>query len=260
MHEIEINVALDHIDRALMRDAYVFHARGHNRISAGWSTKPPAATNLSVEKIHAMEFAEHVFGGQRVDAPLRGRCAAQGRKPSASIFSPGTYLLLDDLLDLLNASIGTCLEPPHTRPYPSGGALYCGQATIYARHVRGLKPGAYHYLPCARQLECLPARPAEEIDKYLFAAPADGLRDYAFFVLYSIMATFPLAKYGMRGYRLACIEIGSMYQSLICQSEKAGLRSRIWGGFADEALSVAMGIDPRVAWPVICHLAGKDTP
>lgn len=260
MHEIESNVAADHVDRHILRDAYVFHTRTHHRDSVLWSAMPPSVTNLSDKHISSFEWMEHVFGGERIEQSKHAPPVEKYRKSSASAFCALEGLAYETLMYLLAASFGESQDAPHTRPYPSGGAMYSGQVTIYTKHVYGLERGVYHYLPRTRQLERLKAQPEQEIEKHLFFGDNKPLRDYAFFVLYSSMPTLAIAKYGMRGYRLSCIEIGSMYQSLIIQSEKIGLSSRVWGGFADEALTLAMGIDPRVSWPFICHLVGREAP
>lgn len=257
MHEIELNIAADHIDQRYHRNSYVFHAQSYNRDLAPWATIPPVPSSLSADQIELFQRMERNFGGTIVHHPLK-RDIQPSRLPSAETFNPNYRMSLDDLLYVLAVSFGESRSSPHTRPYPSGGALYSGQITLYAKNIDGLQSGSYHYLPHARQLECLDAGSEHEIERHLFLASQSSLIHYAFFILYSIIPMQSIAKYGMRGYRLACIEIGSMYQSLIFQSEKIGLRSRVWGGFADEGLSISMGIDPRVAWPVICHLIGEE--
>ncbi len=256
MHEVETNVAADHIDQRILRETYCFHSRTHYRDNRPLAVMPVPATSLAKEHVQSFQWMEHVFGGQRITTADHSGFSEQLRNPSASVFSNIKILNCDSLMKLLIASFGEATATPPTRPYPSGGAMYGGQVTIYAKKILGLERGVYHFLPRARQLERLEASPEQKIERHLFLGDNKELRNYAFFVLYSSMPTQTIAKYGMRGYRLACVEIGSMYQSLIVQSEKIGLRSRVWGGFADEALSLAMGIDPRVSWPFMCHLVG----
>lgn len=49
-----------------------------------------------------------------------------------------------------------------------------------------------------------------------------------------------------------------MFQEMSRCLSELGLSDRVWGGFDDDGLSLSMGVDPRVAWPVICQLIGRD--
>ncbi|SFU17084.1 SagB-type dehydrogenase domain-containing protein [Pseudovibrio denitrificans] len=258
MHEIVQHIASDHIDRTLLKEAYIFHSSGYNRSAKDLAAVLPSQNTLTNEQVRMLQKTEHVFGGELLSPPQQG-LASTNRLPSAPSFSDGPALPINDLLSALSSAFGESPAPPFTRPYPSGGAMYSGQVTVFAKQVSELAVGTYHYLPKQQRLERLNARPQAEIEKHLFLAPAENLNGYSFFVLYSILPIRPIAKYGMRGYLMACAEVGSMYQSLIQQTERLGLRSRVWGGFADEALSISMGVDPRAAWPVFCHLVGRGT-
>jgi len=144
------------------------------------------------------------------------------------------------------------------RPYPSGGALYSVQVTVFVRHVGNIEVGAYHVLPCSRELERLHSLPESVVSDRLFLGMNSKLRAFDFAILYSAIGAIPLAKYRNRGYRLALVEAGSMYQVAIQNADLIGISNRVWGGFDDDGLSIAFGIDPRVAWPVMCQIFGRE--
>ena len=81
--------------------------------------------------------------------------------------------------------------------------------------------------------------------------------DFDFAIFYSTLAAIPIAKYGARGYRLAMVEAGSMYQLASQIAQSVSLQNRVWGGLDDEGLSIALGIDPRAVWPLVCQIFGR---
>ncbi|MDO1510222.1 MULTISPECIES: SagB/ThcOx family dehydrogenase [unclassified Neisseria] len=256
MHELELNLAADYIDQSIFKDNYIFHSRSHNRENKYLAVVPRPMTYLGVEHLKLLEFPEHYFGGQILERNVTDFSPLIERKPSATFFRNDQKMTYKQLMTLLSQAFGESNSDLHTRPYPSGGGMYSGQVILYAKAIDGLDKGSYHFLPKSHKLERLNAKSEEVIEKHLFLGANEKFLDYSFFILYSIMPVFTIAKYGMRGYRLSCIEIGSMYQALIMKSEKMGLRSRVWGGFNDEQLSLTLGVDPRVVWPVVCHLVG----
>lgn len=255
MHDLQLFIARDHIDRELLKNVFYFHSNTNNRDSNKFSVFPPNFTQLSEEQIRSMQFKEYEFGGEQIPC---GDGVAVKRYPSAQKFKLHAHPLeLRKFQKVLKLSFG---ENQARRSYPSGGALYSAQAIVYARNIESIVPSAYHYLPKTNSLERLTSLNCQEISRYLFLnKDYSQLENYDFFVLYVILIEKVLAKYGARGYRLALLEVGSMYQSLIGELEIEGLRSRIWGGFEDETLAAALGIDPRVAWPVVTQIVGRET-
>jgi len=256
MHDSRLSLANDTIDQDVYRQTYAFHGQTCNRYDSRLISHG-SPTELSVSQISSMEFSEYVFGGVSHSFNL-DNLNAGFRHKSADTFnriSGG----LD--LDVFEKFIAECFMDSSgvsaKRSYPSGGALYSGQVTIYVRGVEGIERGSYHVLPRSHKVEKLITMSDEIVEDRLFLTQSHKLHDYDFAILYSSLASIPLAKYRNRGYRLALLEAGSMYQLATHVSQNYGLSSRVWGGFDDDGLSTALGVDPRVAWPIVCQIFGR---
>ena len=86
------------------------------------------------------------------------------RRRSARIYTEGELRLLQ-LSFLLWATQGVRAMRGRAyatlRTVPSGGARHAFETYLLLRHVEGLRPGAYHYLPMEHALEFL--HPVEQL-------------------------------------------------------------------------------------------------
>jgi hypothetical protein len=73
----------------------------------------------------------------------------------------------------------------------------------------------------------------------------------AFYVVYFINLKKAIFKYRSRGYRLALMEVGSMYQQMLRVAQDHGVGSRVLSGFSEYALAKNCGLDSRVLLPAI---------
>ena len=256
MQDLISVITNDHIDENKLNSAYDFHCRGHNRNILNFTPYPPKITKLSNDSIHMMEFKENNFGGKVIDCHPK-KIHKQKRKPSCREFYEKNAPLSNKIFkSLLFNSFGQDLKKNGRRPYPSAGAFYATEIIIFVQNVEGIEVGSYHYLPISHKLEKLNYTTKEKVTDSLLLNK-NKLKNFDFFILYASLASRYIAKYGMRGYRLACLEVGSMYQNFISCSEKLGLTGCLWGGFIDEELSVNLGTDPRVLWPMVCQVLGR---
>lgn len=257
MQELPLSLANDFVDQEILRSVYFFHTQAANRDRSLLEVYRKSFTALSKEQLSLFEYHSVSFGGRPKFLPLTYAEEKELRAPSAKKFVDKA-LEKEEISYLMTNSFyqrkdGGALR----RPYPSGGALYSVQVIVYIRNCKEIETGAYHYRPSDNSLEFLTRVEQEEICDCMEFAESD-LKEFQLLFLYAFMGTIPLVKYGYRGYRLALLEAGSMYQSLIVASEQIGLRSRVWSGFQDERLSVAMGVDPRACWPIICQVVGRE--
>ena len=256
MHDLSLFIANDHVDRQVINDASLFHVQSHNRPSLPLHSQEPGLNALSHDQISFLEYQSYDFGGS--DQNKKKYPESSQRSFSASRFTPRSPLekhLFDKILS--ESFVETEYQKRLVRPYPSAGALYSAQITIYCRNIQGVSDRVYHYLPNKNNLELLHEVSHEDVLEQLLLTKENPLANFDFLILYSFIASVPMSKYGYRGYRFGILEIGSMYQKLLTVLDDYGLCSRVWGGFYDEPLSALFGVDPRVSWPVVCQLAGR---
>ena len=257
MHDLSSVIIADKINQITLRDAYLFHSKSNNRNKRDFTPFAPLPSNLSAKEIADLEYIERKFGGSVIDCEHSSD--AQIRRPSSAYkFSKEGKLEYNVFSTILYESFGEAIVNGNKRrPYPSGGAFYPIQIVLHVRNVNGLTSGCYHYLPSTRRLEKLISGNEKDIQKSLFLESNSDLEAYDFVIFYTSLAAQHIVKYGLRGYRLSLLEAGSAYQACLTACSARGLETRIWGGFEDDSLAVACGIDPRVAWPIVCQLVGR---
>jgi SagB-type dehydrogenase family enzyme len=187
-----------------------------------------------------------------------------GRRSARDLHRP---VDLADLGTLLPQSLGptSVVEAPEAgvvqalRSCPSAGGLYPIDTYLLAAGVAGLAAGIYHYNVLTAELESLPG--AEPV--------ADLLREGFFWqefvasaaVAVLLVAVFErsTAKYGERGYRLALLDAGHAAQNLLLTARQLRLPAVAVGGFDDDLLAGALGLD-GVAEAVVhtVVLGGRD--
>ena len=65
-----------------------------------------------------------------------------------------------------------------------------------------------------------------------------------------------LFKYRYRGYRMALMETGSMYQNAVLVADQIGLKNRVWAGYTDSYVAKTMNLDQRTVAPLIVQFFG----
>ena len=138
------------------------------------------------------------------------------------------------------------------RPYPSGGALYSVESVAILGNVLGNVVGTeegfnvLQYLPVSNAFEMLRGGYDPTLFNEIYK-----IERAAFYVVYFINLKKAIFKYRSRGYRLALMEVGSMYQQMLRVAQDHGIRSRVLSGFSEYALAKNCGLDSRVLLPGI---------
>lgn len=259
MHDYLLSMVGDYIDESIKNDIDEFYVKTFNRYTAKNKPFPVVKTLLNDGDIIALEKTEHEFSVSKIEVSYTKNEDDVFRLPSAKRFK--IYPALEKKLfeKIIVDSFGSSeIDNTIVFPYPSGGALYSGQVVVYIKNVAGYDAGAYHYLQISNQLEKLNNLDNDLINESLFINKESSLINYDFFILYGSLLDKHICKYGYRGFRLAMLEIGSMYKNLEFFAQKESLKNRVWGGFNDEALTVSLGLDPRAFVPVICQIVGRE--
>ncbi|MBB2660641.1 SagB/ThcOx family dehydrogenase [Escherichia coli] len=77
-----------------------------------------------------------------------------------------------------------------------------------------------------------------------------------FALVYCIIFEKALFKYRYRGYRMALMETGSMYQNAVLVADQIGLKNRVWAGYTDSYVAKTMNLDQRTVAPLIVQFFG----
>jgi SagB-type dehydrogenase family enzyme len=173
-----------------------------------------------------------------LDAALAGR-------RSARAFASGA-LAGPELSAVLQAGYGPTSALPEEdgdrrlRSAPSAGALYPLDVYAAAQRVMGLAPDVYRYDPLEQALEPARVAPKDVAD----ATPYADIVEAAAVTLV-LTATFWRSrfKYGQRAYRFTLLEAGHVAQNMLLAAEALGLAAVPLGGFFDEQLDAALGLD-----------------
>lgn len=130
------------------------------------------------------------------------------------------------------------------RAYPSPGGLYAVEAYPVVFNVAGLAPGIYHLRAADGVLEAL--QPG--VDPGVVLEPALPLQRplvEGVALLIVLTGVFPRLeqKYGEGCYRVLAAEAGHMSEALLLAATALGLATRPLGGFVDDLLNAALGLD-----------------
>lgn len=128
------------------------------------------------------------------------------------------------------------------RAWPSAGALYPLDIYLLARTVVGLQPGCYHVNLIGDRLEPVRTPPVDEIVTEAFFWQ-DFAATAAAMVLLVAVFERSVAKYGERGYRFTLLDAGHAAQNLLLVAQQQQLHAVAVGGFDDDALAAAIGLD-----------------
>jgi SagB-type dehydrogenase family enzyme len=149
----------------------------------------------------------------------------------------------------------------HKRGYPSGGALYPVEVFVCSlmdsESSWPCPEKILHLLPRSRTFEVIQGtQNIEDLKGAILSAPGSiGTPSLA--IVYAVYIPKTLFKYRYRGYRLALMEVGSIYMLIELQAKKLGLRSRLWSGYTDTMLCKAIGVNPTLFLPMCVHFIGE---
>ncbi|MDZ5431146.1 SagB/ThcOx family dehydrogenase [Pseudomonas fluorescens] len=149
----------------------------------------------------------------------------------------------------------------YKRGYPSGGALYPAEIFMCSLMENNeswpCPEKILHLLPQSRSFEVVQG--TQEIAKLkqaILSAPG-GIGAPSIAVVYAVYIPKTLFKYRYRGYRLALMEIGSIYMLVELQAKQLGLQCRLWSAYTDTMLNKAIGLNPALFFPMCVHFIGE---
>jgi len=131
------------------------------------------------------------------------------------------------------------------RTVPCGGARHEFETYLMVRHVAGLRPGAYHYLPMDHALEFL--HPVENIETAISESlSGQTWAAKANVVFYWSMVPYRAEwRYGIYAHRIALIDAGHIGQNLYLACTGMGLGTCAIGAFEDALCSRLFELDGR---------------
>lgn len=240
-------------DDARARPWELFH---HNsRITGHDALVDPAADAARIEALH--ESLPHELWAAHPLPPFEAVRAAlgpvdlvatmAGRRSPREGFARRTVseAVLSAILHLSYGITHDERAAGYPRPFravPSGGALYPLELYVLAGSVEGVAPGLHHYAPPTHALYRRPGADPTATLAAAFVQPA-MVEEAAFTILLTALPERSSAKYGERGYRFALIEAGHVAQNAVLGADGFGLSAQVLGGFFDEALDAALGLD-----------------
>lgn len=149
----------------------------------------------------------------------------------------------------------------YKRGYPSGGALYPAEVFICSfmedEESWPCPEKILHLLPQSRTFEIVQGtQNVDDIKNAVLSSPG-SIGTPSIVIAYFVYIPKTLFKYRYRGYRLALMEVGSIYMLIELQAKQLGLRSRLWSAYTDTMLSKAIGLNPTLFFPVCVHFIGE---
>lgn len=147
------------------------------------------------------------------------------------------------------------------RGYPSGGALYPAEVFLCSLTKENTNwPCAgrvLHLLPKSRKFEMMQVEPSLEELKAAILFPPHDIGSPSLALIYAIYLPKNLFKYRYRGYRMALMEVGSIYMLVELQAKSLGLSCRLWSAYTDWMLCKVLGVNPALFLPVCIHFIGR---
>ncbi len=253
------------VDEEVYLDTLQFNAKAH------YAILPPFRgsvylTSVSSERLSELIYADvSVAGaGERIEvARADGEPALPYRVESATSFEPNAAADFDALKRIVSSAL--MAQPSESglarMPYPSGGALYsvltfaCRTSAV----VNGWAEGdtVFQVQPFARALDSVNIdTPPETLFDALCGGATGQLGKPAFAFVYAVHLDRALFKYRYRGYRVAVMEVGAMYQRVTAEVQARKLRTRVWAGFSDCRVASVLGLDATHVLPMAVQFVG----
>jgi SagB-type dehydrogenase family enzyme len=149
----------------------------------------------------------------------------------------------------------------YKRGYPSGGALY--PVEIFVCSLVENQPAwpeagrVLHLLPASRKFEVMQHDiKCEAVKAAMLSSPGD-LGNPSAAIIYVAYMPKNIFKYRYRGYRMALMEVGSIYMLVEIQAKKLGLACRLWSAYTDSMLCKVLGLNPTLFFPMCVHFVGR---
>ncbi|WP_460385258.1 SagB/ThcOx family dehydrogenase [Pseudomonas amygdali] len=248
-------------DQEIYDHVIEFHSRSNYSLFPG--TAPRCYLSSAPDKALAemIESELSIWPGIKPSAQLTSARTALLRDESAEFFDDASVLEFSVIDQLMTNSFCARSSESRKRPYPSGGALYPIEVFVcrVSNNVDNwpTKENILHLLPLSRHLEAMTLHAPDIILSNLSGGDTGLLGQPHFALVYAMLFERALFKYRTRGYRLALMEAGSMYQTADLNAQALGLRSRVWAGFTDFQVAKTIGIDMRHMAPLVVQFFGN---
>ncbi len=128
------------------------------------------------------------------------------------------------------------------RAVPSAGGLYPLDVYVAAERVDGIEDGVYRYVPVAHELEPISAAAPLAVLRAQLLQP-ELTRNANALIFLTVEFARTLSKYGPRGYRYILLECGHVAENICLASAERGLETLCMGGFSDDGVNAALGLD-----------------
>ena len=195
---------------------------------------PRGLVDDEIFRFLASRRSDRDFGRRRVDADRLGRVC---------YFAAGLRrLATGDAGDL-------------GRTTPSAGGLCSVDVYVLAMGVSGLPKGAYLYRPSLHALSLVRSGDYTAIVRHEAMFQVEFSRASALLVLVSSISRLK-AKYGLRGYRLALMDIGYASQNIYLAAAHYGVATCASAGFVDDVLNDLLGLDGLDRAALLVHGLG----
>ncbi|MNE23520.1 hypothetical protein D3C80_1167770 [compost metagenome] len=149
---------------------------------------------------------------------------------------------------------------PYKRGYPSGGALYPIEVFIVNLDNKisnwPSKCNVLHLLPTSRKFEIHSPRIDTKQISQAITSKGSNIGNPALALIYMAYLPKVLFKYRYRGYRLALMEVGSMYMLIDLRCKELNLNSRPWSGFTDHEITKSLNLNPALLIPLCIQFVG----
>lgn len=146
------------------------------------------------------------------------------------------------------------------RGYPSGGALY--PIDVFCCRLNRSSEfwpknsDILHLLPSSLTFEAIDSDRSLEYLREAILPHESTIGTPYCALIYVAYLPKTLFKYKSRGYRLALMEVGSMYMLIDLQCKNLGLKNRVWSGYTDHMVSNALSVNPALALPLCVQFIG----
>ncbi|MDF2925158.1 MAG: hypothetical protein K0R57_4072 [Paenibacillaceae bacterium] len=129
------------------------------------------------------------------------------------------------------------------RPVPSAGARHPFETYLAVRHIEGLAPGIYHYLPLENALEFISA--AEDLEEAVAKSLCDqkwaAKAPVIFF--YSVVPYRSEWRYSIRSHRVMLLDAGHVMQNLYLSSHAIGCGTCAIAAFEQKTVDELLQLD-----------------
>ena len=142
------------------------------------------------------------------------------------------------------------------RTVPCGGARHEFETYLIVRHVEGLEPGAYHYLPMGHKLEFL--YPVADLE----ATVSDSLSEQHWAAKASVIFYWSMVpyraewRYGIYAHRIALVDLGHIGENLYLAATALGLGTCGIGAFQHELSCRLFGLNEQEEYIVYAAPVG----